>query len=182
MTTSLPVFLMRGGQLTSPVFLTRLKVDAQNKDETVDQLRTFADLLDEAFRIPIIRYRVGLDALVGLIPLVGDLIGMLFSTYIVVQAARLGLPHTTVIRMVFNVLVETVVGSIPLVGDVFDGIWKANKQNVALLESALAAPSERARADRRFLLGLGIGGAVTASAVSVATVFLVVWLVNVALV
>ena len=95
-------------------------------------LGRLAWLLDEAFRIPGTNQKVGIDPLIGLVPGVGDAIGALLSTYIIVEAARRGAPVWTVVRMLGNVAVETLVGAIPILGDLFDVVWKANMRNLAL--------------------------------------------------
>lgn len=103
------------------------------------ELRRFANLLDEAFRIPIIGYRVGLEPLIGLVPIIGDFSGFVLSGYLIVRAARLGVPRETIVRMVVNALLDAVIGSIPVVGDVFDFFWKVNKRNLRLVERHLRA-------------------------------------------
>ena len=100
-------------------------------------LRRFAHLLDETFRIPVIGYRIGLEPILGLIPVVGDISGLIVSSYLIVRAARLGVPKSLVARMVGNAVIDATVGSIPIVGDVFDFFWKVNKRNVRLLERHL---------------------------------------------
>ena len=102
-----------------------------------DRLRRLAWLLDELFRIPGTQQRVGLDALIGLVPGVGDTIGALLSTYIILEAARRGASVWTVTRMLANVGVETVIGAVPLLGDLFDVVFKANRRNLALLGDAI---------------------------------------------
>lgn len=96
-------------------------------------LGRLAWLLDEAFAIPGTNQRVGFDALIGLIPGVGDTVGALLSTYIIIAAARRGASAWLVARMLGNVAVETVIGVVPIVGDLFDVVWKANIRNLALL-------------------------------------------------
>lgn len=100
-------------------------------------LGRLAWLLDEAFAIPGTNQRVGFDALIGLIPGVGDTLGALLSTYIIVEAARRGASPWMVARMLGNVAVETVIGVVPLVGDLFDAVWKANTRNLQLLGDTL---------------------------------------------
>lgn len=102
-----------------------------------ERLRRFAWLLDELFRIPGTQQRVGLDALIGLVPGIGDTIGALLSTYIILEAARRGASIWTVTRMLANVGVETVFGAVPLLGDLFDVVFKANRRNIALLGETL---------------------------------------------
>ncbi|MEF8829748.1 MAG: DUF4112 domain-containing protein [Haloarcula sp.] len=103
--------------------------------------RTVAHLLDESVRIPGIGFRVGIDPLLGLVPVVGDFLAALCSLYIVVEAARLGVRKRTLVRMLVNVALDTVLGSVPLVGDLFDAYWKANVRNADLLAAALDADS-----------------------------------------
>ena len=105
----------------------------------LEDLRRFARLLDEAFKIPVINYRVGLEPILGLIPVLGDFSGFLLSGYLIVRAARLGLPRELVVRMVVNALLDAAIGSIPVVGDIFDFFWKVNKRNLRLVERYLGA-------------------------------------------
>jgi hypothetical protein len=85
-------------------------------------------------------YRIGIDGLLGLIPGIGDIAGGVASSYIIIESARLGASTTTLLRMVFNVLVESIIGLIPFLGDLFDFIWKANEKNTALMEKQLHEP------------------------------------------
>jgi hypothetical protein len=123
----------------------------------VERLRRLARLLDNAVAIPGTRYRIGLDPIIGLVPGIGDVIGALFSTIIIFQAARLGAPRATLIRMLANVGLDTLVGEIPLLGDLFDFGWKSNSRNIALLEQHLERPGAAEAVSRRVLLLLGIG-------------------------
>lgn len=99
----------------------------------LERLRAFSRLLDSSIPLPG-GYRVGIDGLIGLIPGIGDIAGGAASSYIIIEAARLGASTPTLLRMVFNVLLETLIGQIPFLGDLFDFVWKANVKNVALLE------------------------------------------------
>jgi hypothetical protein len=121
----------------------------------IQQLRTVSRLLDSAFSIPGTRYRFGLDALIGLVPGVGDAVGAIFSGYIILQASRAGASRATINRMIANVAIDTVVGWVPLLGDLFDVGWKANTKNVALLEQYLQHPAAARASSRRSLLLLG---------------------------
>src|SRR3954468_23500746 len=120
--------------------------------EEVRQLEAFAWLLDSSIPVPGTRLRIGLDPLIGLIPVVGDLVGMLFSAYILVRAARLGIPRVTLMRMGFNVTLESVVGLVPIAGDAFDFWWQANRKNVELLKAHLNDPGRARRGDWLFAL------------------------------
>lgn len=97
-----------------------------------------AKLLDSQFRIPGTGWRVGLDALIGLLPGVGDGATAVLSLYIVMRARRLGAPTTILLKMIGNVGVDLVVGSIPVFGDIFDVAWKANRRNLHLLKCHLS--------------------------------------------
>lgn len=107
----------------------------------LEDLRSFARLLDSAVEIPGTKVRVGLDPLLGLLPVAGDVPTSLVGAYVLVQAVRLDVPRETIARMVVNLLVDAVVGSVPLVGDLGDVAWRAHDRNVALLEARLRDPS-----------------------------------------
>lgn len=115
------------------------------------RLAHLAWLLDNSIPLPGFKFRIGLDAILGLIPGIGDVLGVLLSTYIVREAARLGAPPSLLTRMAFNVVVEGVVGLVPFLGDLFDAAWKANQRNFALLEAHLDNPRKAARASRAFV-------------------------------
>lgn len=141
-----------------------------------DGLERLAWWLDSAFVIPGTRFRVGLDALIGLVPGIGDLIGMALSAYIVAAAARRGLPGSVLLRMAINVGVEAVIGIVPVAGDLFDAAWKANQRNVALLRQYAAVP-RRAHAQSQLVVGGWLLGllAVATSALTLAYL-LIRWL------
>jgi hypothetical protein len=123
----------------------------------LERLKRLSRLLDSAIGIPGTRYRFGLDAIVGLVPGIGDAIGAIFSIYIVFQAARLGVPKLTLARMIGNVGVDTIVGEVPLLGDLFDVGFKSNIKNLSLIEQHVHRPAAAKTQSRRVLLVLGIG-------------------------
>jgi len=96
-------------------------------------LRRFARLMDEAFPIPGTRRRFGLDAALGLVPVVGDVIAALLSLWIVFGALRHRVPMRKVLRMLFNILLDAVVGAIPFLGDIFDFMYEENTINLKML-------------------------------------------------
>ena len=96
-------------------------------------LRRFAFLLDEAVAIPGTTRRIGLDGAIGLIPGVGDVIGALLSTWIIIGALRHRVPLLKVTRMVVNVLAGMVIGEVPVIGDIFDFLFEENVMNLQLL-------------------------------------------------
>ena len=125
-------------------------VEEAGADQTLERLNWLAWLLDSSIPIPGTPFTVGLDAIVGLFPVIGDLIGVLLSSYILGEAARLGAPRSVLTRMAFNVGLEGIVGMVPLAGDVFDAAWKANQRNVRLLNEWLDRPAKAARSSRLF--------------------------------
>lgn len=118
--------------------------------ETRKRLSHLAWLLDSSIPVPGTRFSIGVEALLGLFPVIGDLIGVVISSYIVNEAARLGAPRSVLIRMAMNVGVEGLVGIIPFAGDVFDAAWKANQRNVKLLDAWLDRPKKTERTSRFF--------------------------------
>ena len=129
-------------------------VEPSGARETRERLKQLAWLLDSSIPIPGTRFTIGIEALIGLFPFIGDLIGVLLSSYILGEAARLGAPKSVLLRMSGNVALEGVVGIIPLAGDVFDAAYKANQRNVRLLEAWLEEPRRTVRSSR--LLGAAI--------------------------
>jgi Domain of unknown function (DUF4112) len=97
------------------------------------RLERLAVFLDSAIVIPGTRFRFGADALLGLLPGAGDIVGAALSGYIIFEAARLGLPGPALARMIANVVADTALGAIPVAGDLFDAYWKANLRNIAIL-------------------------------------------------
>ena len=104
--------------------------------------------LDNAFTVPGTRFRIGFDALIGLIPGIGDLVGTLLSSYIIAVAASQGLPPSALARMAINVGLEAIVGVVPIVGDLFDAAWKANQRNIALMAQFQRTPAAARRQSR----------------------------------
>ena len=89
--------------------------------------------MDSQFRLPGTRFRFGLDPLLGLVPIVGDLSTTVVSVALLLTMLRHGASGAVVVRMALNILVDTVVGAIPILGNVFDFAYKSNERNVALL-------------------------------------------------
>ena len=102
------------------------------------RIRAVAHILDESVRIPGTRFRIGLDPILGLLPVAGDFATAVCSLYIVAEAIRLGVPKRTVVRLLANIAVDMLFGSIPVVGDLFDAYWKANVRNAELVAAAVA--------------------------------------------
>jgi hypothetical protein len=119
--------------------------------------RTLARLLDSAARVPGTNIRFGADAVVGLVPGLGDIGGAALAGYLVILAQRLGLPRAVVLRMLANVAVDTLAGTVPLIGDLFDVAYKSNLRNVALMERAILQPAATKRTSRLMVVGTFLG-------------------------
>jgi hypothetical protein len=130
-------------------------MNTRDHQQTKEDLRELSILLDSRFK-GLLGFRFGLDGLVGLIPLIGDLITSGFSFYIIINAARLGCSPSTLIRMAMNVLLDNVLNVIPFVGNIFDFFWKANTRNIILLNQHLNQPQRVAWTSRLILMSLFI--------------------------
>ena len=97
-------------------------------------LRKFAFLMDQAFPIPGTNVRVGLDAVLGLIPGIGDVMGAVLSTWVIAGALRHRVPMRVIFRMISNVAIDLIFGAVPVAGDVFDFLYEENMMNMRLLE------------------------------------------------
>lgn len=118
----------------TPVKLdTSFRPNAAPEREPFDDLDRLATLMDSQFSIPGLKFRFGLDPLLGLVPGIGDTISLLISAYIIKRAHEQGLPHHVKARMIGNVAVDWLVGLIPFVGDIFDVGIKANRRNIDLI-------------------------------------------------
>jgi uncharacterized protein DUF4112 len=128
-------------------------------------------LMDDLFRVPVLGWRFGLDALVGLIPGLGDTGTTLVSFYILASAVRHGVPKITLLRMGLNIGFDYLLGALPVVGDVADAWWKSNQKNIGLLRRSATVSAEEARAGKMSdwvfvggifvaLIALGIASAV----------------------
>ncbi len=117
------------------------------------RIRRWSYLLDKAFRIPGTRMRFGWDAIVGLMPGLGDAVTALFSLSLLVQAFRIRIPGVVRVRMFINVIIDLLVGAIPVLGDLFDFAWKANSRNLELLERHATGIAEPTAADWVFVAG-----------------------------
>jgi hypothetical protein len=127
------------------------KGGAAFSDENLDHL---SHLLDDFIQIPGTPIRFGLDGIVGFIPGVGDILGGLASTIIIIAAWVRGVPKVTVARMVVNVAIETAVGSLPVVGNLFDIAWRANRRNYKLLEGSIREPEKHSASSWLFFAGV----------------------------
>ncbi len=94
-------------------------------------------LLERSFRIPGVNYPIGLDSIVGLVPVVGDLITAAMGAYIVWEGKNLGLPRWKLWRMAGNIAIDSAIGAVPLVGDAFDFVYRSNTRNLRIIRRHL---------------------------------------------
>ena len=115
---------------------------AGSRQAILARIEALARLLDNALTIPGTNIRFGADAIIGLVPGIGDTITTALSAYIVYEAHRLGAPRRLVARMIGNVAIDGLVGAVQLAGDVFDVVWRANRRNMRLLREWLEREGE----------------------------------------
>jgi len=141
-------------------------------------LERLAWLMDDLFRVPGLGWRFGLDAVIGLIPGVGDTATSIVSFYILASAVRYRVPKITILRMGLNIGIDYVLGSLPLVGDLFDAWWKSNRMNVELLRKRATISPEAARnarmSDWLFVGVIILGLSVIAIGAAVLSIYLII--------
>jgi hypothetical protein len=140
----------------------------------IDLLRRWAVLLDSVFRVPGTQIRFGLDAIVGLIPGIGDLSAPVFAAMLIATGLRMRVPAIVQSRMVLNAAIDMLLGLVPVLGDLVDVAWKANLRNLALLERHSRPGVPPTRGDYAFVfVSLGL-----VALIVLVPVLLVVWLVS----
>lgn len=119
------------------------------------RVERLARVTDTGLRIPFTEIRFGLDAVLGLIPVGGDLAGLLLSLYLYSEASAAGAPARIRRRMIRNALIDALAGLVPVIGDFFDIAWRANSRNAELLRGwlhqELAPPGAQEKAESRLL-------------------------------
>lgn len=148
-------------------------MDVLTAEQRLARAQRVARLWDGIIRIPGTPFSIGLDPLLGLFPGAGDALGAGVAAWLVLEAARMGVPVSTLMRMLTNVAIDALVGAIPVAGDVFDFAWKANLSNVSLLERHVADPKAAHRGGRRWVFAVGaalvllVGGSVALGVLAV---------------
>ena len=115
-----------------------IKVAVPADDAALGRLQTVANLLDSAFLIPGTKQRIGIDAIVGLVPGIGDLVTTVLSSYIIWEARNLGVSKVALARMLANLGIHATIGSIPFVGDLFDAFFRVNQRNMRILREQIS--------------------------------------------
>ncbi|MEL0647157.1 DUF4112 domain-containing protein [Pseudoalteromonas agarivorans] len=103
----------------------------------IARLERFSKLTDSSIGIPFTKFNIGLEAVIGLIPVIGDAAGLILSSYVLVEAQRLGVSKRIKSKMIINMLIDFVGGLVPFFGDIFDAFFKANTRNTRLLKKYL---------------------------------------------
>ena len=131
-----------------PRTTSRVQPYDTSTQQSLERLEALAKLMDSAFLVPGTNIRMGLDAIIGLVPVVGDLVSGAISSYLIWEARRLGASRWVIGRMAANTLIDTTFGVIPILGDAFDVLFRSNMKNLALLrrhltKKGLAGPTSR---------------------------------------
>ena len=103
----------------------------------IARLERFSKLTDSSIGIPFTKFNIGLEAVIGLIPVIGDAAGLILSSYVLIEAQRLGVSKRIKTKMIINMLIDFVGGLVPFFGDIFDAFFKANTRNTQLLKKHL---------------------------------------------
>ncbi len=116
--------------------MAKQPIEAQQR-ATLQRLDTFSRLMDSSIGLPFTRFKFGIEAIIGLVPVVGDFVGLVLSCYVLVEAHRAGASTTVKRQMLRNMVIDLLGGLLPVVGDAFDAIYKANTRNTRLLRTYL---------------------------------------------
>ncbi len=147
-----------------------------DQEEIRHRVNALAHVMDASIRIPVSNWRIGIDGIIGLIPGIGDFIGALISGYIIMQAARAGVPAPVMLRMMANVGIELLLGVIPFAGDLFDFAYKTNLRNVTLLNKSIDNRRLAARQSWLFLFSVAAFFIVCVTALVFISVKLLAWI------
>ena len=112
------------------------RTEAQQR-ATLERLEKFSRFTDSSIGIPFTKFQIGAEAIIGLVPLVGDAAGLILSSYVLIEAQRAGASKGVKLRMLRNIGIDFLGGLLPVVGDAFDAIYKANTRNTKLLKNYL---------------------------------------------
>lgn len=110
---------------------------APSSEASLRRMQAVANLLDTAFIVPGTRQRVGIDAIIGLVPGVGDVLTTILSSYIIWEARNLGVSRFALTRMLANLGIHATIGSLPLIGDIFDAFFRVNQRNMKIVRSQM---------------------------------------------
>ncbi len=144
------------------------------------ELEVLSQIMDNQFRIPVIGWRFGMNAIIDLVPQVGDVATTLVALYVLASAVRYRVPKVTLLRMGTNIAIYFLVGLLPVVGDVFGAWWKPNMRNINLLRkraTVSAADAKRGRTSDWLFVALIAGGLLALLFGSIALTLFLFWYV-----
>ena len=142
------------------------------------ELEVLSQIMDNQFRIPVLGWRFGLNAIIDLIPEFGDIATTIVALYILVSAVRYRVPKIALLRMGVNIAIYFIVGMLPFVGDLFDAWWKPNIRNIKLLRRRATVPAAEAKLGRTsdwLFVSVIVGGLATLLLGSIALTIAVWW-------
>ncbi len=135
--------MYRPRKCSSPKPTTDLMKDPKKLQEIQMRADWLARLMDEAITIPVINVKLGWDSILGFIPGIGDLIGMIVQLVLIWHAFQAGVRKRTYLKMIGNALIDFAIGTIPLLGDVFDIFFKSNRKNAELLRREITRATKQ---------------------------------------
>lgn len=113
------------------------KKSTKEQQKVLKRLEKFSRFMDSSISIPFTKFKLGAESVIGMLPVVGDIAGLVLSSYVLLEAQRLGVPKRVKFRMLRNIGIDFVGGLLPVIGDAFDAIFKANTRNTRLLKNYL---------------------------------------------
>lgn len=129
---------MRASAIPVQGMFEAVRSSAPSREAALGRMQSVANLLDTAFVLPGTKQRVGIDAIIGLIPGLGDVLTTILSTYVIWEARNLGVSRLALARMITNLAVHAAIGSVPLIGDLFDAFFRVNQRNMRIVHSQLS--------------------------------------------
>lgn len=130
--------------MVSSFFLKKMQ------SKSTKDLELLAKFLDSQFIGPF-NIKIGFDSIIGLLPFIGDSIGAILASYIIIRSAMLGASKSLLLHMAGNALIDYIIGLIPFFGDVFDIFWKSNQRNINLLKAYLETPEQVTTNTQQFI-------------------------------
>ena len=129
---------MRAQSITNSGMLDVLRAAAPARGDALRRMEFMAKLLDSAFTVPGTKQRFGIDAVIGLVPGIGDVATTILSSYVIWEARNLGVSRVALGRMMANLAIHATVGAIPIVGELFDAFLRVNRRNMNLVRAELS--------------------------------------------
>src|SRR6267154_2887674 len=166
-------------ELTPPQS-ARSRIIKPTKVQVARELEVVARFMDNQFAIPVLKWRFGMNAIIDLIPGIGDIGTTLVALYILVSAVRYRVPKITLLRMGVNIAIYFMVGLLPIAGDLFDAWWKPNLRNISLLRrraTVSAAAAKQGRTSDWLFVALIVGGLLALLFGSIALMLFFFWYV-----